>query len=218
MPEKLEMPISYFSQSSFGLFMRDPMAWYMQYMVGRVEKKGPALTKGKIFQIAWSDRKYDYAKELKKAGFNSDIARAMKMAVEHPQTVRLPKSKTEKTIIVKGLGLKFPILAQFDGIDEKINLIIENKFGVVWNQKRVDDGVYYDSEGRKQQDWQITWYILVYYIKYGRMPEFLLQSYNGKHGVPTQLWAKRTMYDLDKLVSDINYAYDRVMARNFDKI
>ena len=193
------------------------MEWYMQYMVARVEKEGEPLTLGKIFQQAMCDKKFDYAKALKEAGFNSDKERIFKRALENRTIVRLPKKNTEKKIIVKGRGLNYPILAQFDGIDTDITLIVENKFGCVWTQQRVDDGIFYDETRTKRQDRQITWYILAYYIKYGVMPRFLLQSFNGKNGALVQLWAERTMFDLDKLVHDINEMVARVEAGDFNK-
>lgn len=216
MPQVLEMPLPYLSNSSFGLFQKDPMAWYKQYFVARVTEESDPMTLGAIFQDAWCDKKYDYPTRLKDAKFNSDKARAMRNSLQHSQTIRLPKSKTERTIIVKGHGLKYPIMAKFDGLDTTADLIVENKWGVVWNQKRVDDGLYYDQDKKQRQDRQITWYILAYLIKYKRMPKFLLQSFNGKNGIPNHFWATRTAFDLDKLVFDINSMVDRVRAGDFN--
>lgn len=192
------------------------MEWYQQYFVARVTEESAPMNLGRVFQDAWCDPKYDYVAALKKLGFNGDKARAMKTSLEHPQTVRLPKRKTEKTFIVKGHGLKYPIMVKADGLDTDVDLIIENKWGAVWTQKRVDDGLYYDQDKKQRQDRQITWYILGYYIKYGRLPKFLLQSFNGKNGIPNHLWAKRTAYDLDKLVFDINSMVDRIEAGDFN--
>lgn len=188
----------------------------MQYMVGRVERVGKKMSLGKIFQMAWCDKKYDYTLALKQNGFNSDEARAMRNALAHERTVRLPKSKTEKSITVIGRGLNYPILIQLDGCDPDANLIVENKWGATWTQKRVDDGLYYDENKVQRQDRQITWYMLGYWIKYRRMPKFLLQSFNNKNGIPTHLWAKRYEYDLDKLVHDINAMVARVEAGDFE--
>lgn len=216
MAGKLKLPLPYISNSSFALFQIDPMAWYQQYYVARVREDSKPMTLGSIFQEAWCNPKYDYVRALHAAGFNGDKARAMKTSLEHKQTVRLPKSKTEKTIIVKGAGLKYPIMAKFDGLDPDATLIVENKWGAVWTQKRVDDGLYFDQDKKQRQDRQITWYILAYKIKYGRLPKFLLQSFNGKNGIPNQFWAKRTLYDLDKLVFDINSMVDRIEAGDFN--
>lgn len=174
------------------------------------------MTLGSVFQDAWCDPKYDYVAALKSAGFNSDKARAMRNSLQHHQTVRLPKRKTERTIIVKGHGLKYPIMAKFDGLDTDATLIVENKWGVVWSQKRVDDGLYYDQDKKQRHDRQITWYILAYLIKYGTIPKFLLQSFNGKNGIPNHFYATRSAYDIDKLVFDINSMVDRVRAGDFN--
>ena len=198
------MPEPYVSNSSFSLWNKDRTAWYLQYMVAREERKGEKMTLGKIFQEAWCDKKYDYVKELKKHGFTSDKARAIKNALSHPRTIRLPKGKTEKEILVKGRGLLWPILAKLDGADTEANLIVENKWGKKWTQKRVDTGIYHDENAVQRVDYQITWYILAYYLKYRKIPRFVLQSFNEKNGIPEQLWAKRYQFDLDRLILEIN--------------
>lgn len=214
---KLKMPLPYLSHSAFALFQRDPMAYYEQYYVGRFQEEKEPMTVGKIFQKAWCDPKYNYVEALKKAGFNGDKARAIKTALEHPATVRLPKKLTEKQRIVTGRGLEYPILAQFDGEDVDANLLVENKFGVAWTQDRVNNGEYYDSEGVKRRDRQLTWYTLVYWIKYRKFPKFLLQSFNGKHGAPNKFWVKKYAVDLDILVNDINNMVARILAGDFEK-
>ena len=65
---KLKVPRPYVSNSQFSLFTRDPMEYYEQYFVAGIEKEGEPLTIGKIFQQAWCDKKYDYAKALEEAG------------------------------------------------------------------------------------------------------------------------------------------------------
>jgi hypothetical protein len=214
---KLKMPLPYLSHSAFALFNRDPMAYYEQYYVARYQEERAPMTLGKIFQLAWCDPKYDYAEALKKAGFTSDKARAIKTALEHPATIRLPKKLTEKSITIKGRGLEYPILAQLDGLDPEANLIVENKFGVPWTQERVNNGMYRDSEGVEHRDRQLTWYTLVYWIKYRKYPKFLLQSFNGKHGAPNKFWVKKYSVDLDMLIHDINSMVARVTAGDFEK-
>lgn len=214
---KLKLPRPYISNSQFNLFTRDPMEYYEQYFVAGIQEEREPLTIGKIFQKAWCDKKYDYAKELEKAGFTSDKARAIKTALEHPATIRLAKGKTEKTLIVQGRGLTYPILAQIDGIDLDINFVIENKFGIPWTQERTDSGMYYAQNGKRYQDRQLTWYILAYHIKYRRFPKFLLQSFNGKHGAPNKFWVIKYVVDLDMLVRDINNMVALVEAGDFEK-
>lgn len=199
------MPLPYLSFSAFDLYQRDPIEFYQQYFVCRVDRATAKMTLGKIFQEAWSDPKYDYKKALKSAGFTSNYERIVRTALEHPRTVRLPKNKCEKKYIVKGRGLAYPIMGVFDGDDVGKKTIIENKFGAVWSQDTVT------------KHKQITWYMLVNKIKRGYMPKFLLQSYNAKNGIPKHYWAKRYEFDLDKLVQEINTMVARVQAGDFEK-
>ena len=204
MPKKLKMPLPYLSYSAWDLYLRDPMEFYMQYFVGRVDKATDKMTLGKIFQEAWSDPKYNYIKELRDAGFTSNWARIIKTALEHPQTIRLPKRKCEKKLIVQGLGLNWPVMGIFDGDDEDARLIVENKFGAPWNQARADEAK------------QLTWYAMVCKIKRGYIPKQVLQSINSKTGIPSQYWTRRTNFDIDKLVGEINEMIANVEAGNFE--
>lgn len=211
------MPLPYLSKSAFELYEKDPMEYYEQYFVARVYEESEAMTLGTIFQEAWCDPKYNYKKALKEAGFNSDKARAIENALNHPATIKLPKKKTEKSVTVQGRGLRYPVLAQFDGLDPDINLIVENKFGAVWTQDRVNSSVYYDKDRKQRKDRQLTWYTLVYWIKYRKFPKFLLQSFNGRNGIPNKFWVKKYAADLDMLVADINNMVTRVQSGDFEK-
>lgn len=217
---KLKLPLPYISHSSFALFHFDPLEWYQQYYVARVDKQTDPMTLGKIFQLAWSDPKFDYAKALKKEGFTSDKARIIKQALNNPEVIRLPKKLTEKEIVVQGRGLTYPILAQLDGEDQISHLIVENKFGMVWKQERLDTGEYWLADGPRKglcRDRQKTWYMLAFYLKYRKKPKFLLQSFNGKNGQLTKLWGHSTMYDFELLINDINNMVTRIEAGDFEK-
>ena len=217
---KLKLPLPYISHSSFSLFQWDPLEWYQQYYVARVEKKSEPMTLGKIFQLAWSNPKFDYTEALKAEGFTSDKARIIKQALENKEVIRLPKGLTEKELIVQGRGLNYPILAQLDGEETNADLIVENKFGVVWKQERLDTGIYWLGDGPRTglcRDRQKTWYMLAYYLKHKKKPKFLLQSFNGKNGQLTKLWGKSTMYDFDLLINDINNMVTRIEAGDFEK-
>lgn len=201
--KKLKMPLPYLSYSAFDLYLRDPIEFYKQYYVGRVDSATPKMVLGKVFQEAWSDPKYDYAEELRKAGFTADAERAVRTALTHPQTVRLKKSKCEKEYTVQGRGLKYPIKGIFDGEDREAQLIVENKFGAPWNQYTVNKSK------------QLTWYILITTIKHGYTPKVLLQSFNSKNGLPTHFWVTRSVFELDKLVNDINKVVERIESADF---
>lgn len=202
---ELKLPKPYISHSQFTLFKRDPMAYYEQYFVARLDEPTEKMTLGKIFQKAWCDKKYPYEQELKKAGFTSDKLRVIKTALEHPATLKIQKSKTEQQFTVKDPAIDYPILAQLDGLDKDIRLIIENKMGQPWNQARVDT------------DTQVTWYMLCYKIKYRQMPKFLLQSFNSRNGIPNKFWGKRYKVDFDRLISEINGMVTRIKAGDFEQ-
>lgn len=198
------MPLPYLSYSAFWLFQKDPMEYYKQYFICRVDEATPQMMLGKIFQEAWSDPKYDYVAALKEAGFTSDKARIIKTALENKDTLRLPKKKCEKKYTVQGMGLAYPIMGIFDGEDLDARLQIENKFGRHWNQAMADESK------------QITWYALVCYIKHGYIPKQVLQSFNSNNGQPKQFWTKRYMFDLDKLVIEINKMVEKVQRGEFE--
>jgi hypothetical protein len=198
------MPLPYLSYSAWDLYNRDPMAYFQQYYVGRVDKPTLKMTLGKIFQEAWCDPKYDYIAELRRVGFTSDYERIMKTALEHPQLVRLPKKNTEKKYTVTGHGLKYPIMAIYDG-EGVPPILVENKFGAVWNERRV------------RESKQLVWYSLVYLIKRGKLPKILLQSVNSKNGIPTHYWIRHTILEVDVLVSEINRVVDKIQAGDFEQ-
>lgn len=217
---KLKLPLPYISHSSFALFQFDPLEWYQQYYVARVDKQSEPMTLGKIFQLAWSNPKYNYAKALEDEGFTSDKARVITTALANPEVIRLPKKLTEKELIVQGRGLNYPILAQLDGEDTNAQLIVENKFGIPWKQDRLDTGVYWLGDGKRDglcRDRQKTWYMLAYYIKHRKKPKFVLQSFNKNNGQLTKLWGHSTAYDFDLLIKDINDMVTRIEAGDFEK-
>lgn len=202
---KLQMPLPYISHSQLWLFEHDPEEYYQQYFVARVDEPTDKMIFGKIFQEAWSDPKCNWRQQLKDAGFNGDKTRVIETALAHKETVRLPKSKTEKRVKVKHPDVPIPLLAIFDGKDDDRTVIVENKMGLVWKKDRVES------------DAQLTWYILCYKLKYGRVPKLLLQCFNARNGIPTKFWVKRTQKDFDDLITRINNMITRVEAGDFTK-
>jgi len=202
---KLKLPKPYISPSQFMLFNRDPMAYYEQYFVARIDEATTKMTFGKIFQKAWCDKKYNYEKALQEHGFTSDKIRVIKTALTHPETIRLSKNKTEKTIRIKHPDIigGYELLCILDGLDD--DLIIENKMGAWWTGQRVEDSV------------QLTWQIMSFYIKYEKMPTCLLQSFNSNNGIPRLILAKRTKQDFQNLITDINSMITRIEAGDFEK-
>lgn len=199
---KIKPPLKYISHSQFWLFNNNPAEYYQQYYIARVDQPTDKMIFGKIFQEAWSDPKYDYKTELKKAGFTPSKELVIERALQHPDTKRLPVSKTEKKVYAKGLGLNYQIMGILDGFSD--GEIIENKTGKVWSKKMVDESD------------QITWYSLLVYIKYGYMPKFRLQSFNSNNGMPTIYVGKRKVGQLKELVKRINSMVARIEAGDFN--
>ena len=201
---KLKLPKPYISPSQLMLFERDPMAYYEQYFVARIDAPTQKMTFGKIFQEAWCDKKYNYEKELQKHGFTSDKLRVIRTALSHPDTIKMAKSKTEKTITIKHPDIKdYKLLCILDGLDR--NEITENKMGVWWTEKTVQESV------------QLTWQMMSFYIKNKKMPKLRLQSFNANNGFPRIFWAKRTKADFDNLVLRINSMITKIESGDFEK-
>lgn len=205
MSNKLKLPVPYISHSQFWLFEKDPMAYYEQYFVARVDEPTPKMTFGKIFQEAWSDKKYNWRKALQDGGFTSDKVRVIENALSHPDAVRLPKSKTEIKITVDHPKVGHPLLSIMDGLELDKKKITENKMGVWWSQKTVDEST------------QLTWYLMSCYLKYGKMFTLLLQSFNANNGIPHVFKVKRSKADFDALVERINSMITRIEAGDFEK-
>ena len=203
---KLKLPKPYISHSQFYLFIRDPMAYYEQYFVGRVDEPTPKMVFGKIFQEAWSDKNYDYEKALQENGFTSDKLRVIKTALTHSETFKLPKNKTEIKLEIQHPDIAdYKLLGFLDGLEKNIHTITENKMGVWWTEKTV------------QESTQITWYMMSYYVKYGKMPKLRLQSFNANNGIPRIFWAKRKVLDFKFLIENINSMIARIEASDFEK-
>ena len=201
----MKLPLPYISQSQFWLFNNDPEEYYQQYYVARRQQPTKKMIFGSIFQEAWCDKAYNYKKKLRQAGFTPDYERVIKTALEHPNTLRLPKSQTEKRFKVQGMGLKHPILAILDGFDKANKHIIENKMGIVWNQQRVDEAT------------QVTWYALSCYLEFGFIPRLTLQSFNSRNGQVAVIKTKRTKEDFKFLIEAINDMHDRIIAGDFQE-
>ena len=203
---KLKLPLPYISHSQFWLFENDPMEYYQQYFVCRIDEPTDKMILGKVFQEAWSDPKYPWRDKLKEAGFNGDKVRVIETALAHKEAVRLAKNKTEKRLEIEHPDVAdYKLLSIMDGLELDIHTITENKMGKWWTQKTVEEST------------QITWYMMSYYVKYGKMPKLRLQSYNGNNGIPRVFWAKRTKADFDALITRINNMVTRIEAGDFAK-
>lgn len=203
---KLKLPLPYISHSQFWLFENDPMEYYQQYFVARVDEPTDKMIFGKIFQEAWSDPKYNWRKALKEAGFNGDKTRVIENALSHKETYRLPKSKTEIKLEIQHPDIAdYKLLGFLDGLEKNKHTITENKMGAWWTEKTVKEST------------QITWYMMSYYVKYGKIPKLRLQSFNANNGIPHIFWAKRTKADFADLITRINNMITRIEAGDFEK-
>lgn len=202
---KLEMPRPYVSPSQLMLFERDPMEYYQQYFVAKVDMATDKMTFGKIFQEAWCDPKYNYEKELTKAGYTSDYVRVIKAALANPATIKMPKAMTETEITVKTDKMLWPMLCILDGLNPKLKTVVENKMGAWWSEKMVKESL------------QLTWQMMSVKIDHGFKPKLLLQTFNAKSGIPRLFVAKRTESDFDALVERVNNMVTKVQAGDFTK-
>jgi hypothetical protein len=202
---KLKMPCPYVSYSQLALFERDPLEYYQQYFVARVDYATDKMNFGKIFQEAWCDPKYNYQKALQEAGFTSDYVRVIKTALSHPKTIKFPKIMTEHRITVKTDKMLWPMLAILDGFDKSKKLICENKMGIWWTDKMVKESP------------QITWQMMSIKIQHGFMPKEILQSFNSRTGEPRLFVAKRNKKDFDDLIIRVNNMVTKVQAGDFNK-
>lgn len=202
----LKPPRPYFSHSQFALFNRNPEEYYQQYYISPIDNATPKMTLGKIFQEAWCDPEYDYEKMLREIGYTPDYARAMRTALEHPDTVRVDKKDTEKILKAKGMGLECTLLSKMDALvgTKKLPAIIENKYGkpLTVEQVRVND--------------QFTWYMLTVYLKLGVIPRMRVQSFNSKNGIPTIHHITRTKDDFRALIERINSSWTRIVKNDFN--
>ena len=198
----MKMPLPYISYSAWSLYLEDPTEYFSQYFVCRVDKPTIKMKIGKIFQEAWCDRSYDFEKRLKEEGATSDIARAMKRALDSKDTIRLEKSETEKKYIVRHAKLKHPIIAIFDG--ETKRTIIENKYGTPWSKKMAEESK------------QLVWYSLVYKIRNGVMPQIILQTFSAKNGSVRQFKIKHKEWEIEQMIEEINAVVDRIKSGDFE--
>jgi len=203
--KKLEMPCPYVSYSQLALFERDPLAYYEQYFVARVDWANEKMTFGKIFQEAWCDKKYNYEKELTKAGYTSDYVRVIKAALTNQATIKMPKIMTETKITVKTDKMLWPMLCILDGFNPKLKTVIENKMGAWWSEKMVKESA------------QLTWQMMSVKIDLGFKPKHLLQTFNSKSGIPRLFVVKRTKNDFNDLVERVNIMVTKVQAGDFTK-
>jgi hypothetical protein len=220
----MKPPRRYLSHSQFALFNVDPEKYFQDYYVSKIdildddevlESTKQKINLGKIFQLAWCDPEYNYAAALIKAGYTPDFTRAIRTALEHRQTMHVPKSRTEVIMRAKGLGLDCTILSKMDGMQQtshtrrgrttKDVLIVENKYGKTLSADQV-----------KMND-QFTWYMLTVYIKLGVMPRMLVQSFNSCTGIPTIYDVRRNKADFKSLIERINSTWARIVKNDYTK-
>lgn len=199
----MKLPATYISYSQWWLFTNKPKEYYQQYYVAKLDKPTPKMILGTIFQEAWCDKAYNYKKALKKHGFTREQERVIETALNHPQTIRIPKAQTEITFVIKGMGLKYPIMVKADGFVKKDKHLIENKMGRIWTKEEVETAP------------QLTWYALGVFLKEGFIPELTLQSFNSRNGIPTVWKTKRTKEDFKFLIESINDMHDSIVSGDF---
>lgn len=180
----------YLSYSQISCYLYDPMEYYRRYILGLQSEPTEPMKFGSIVHRALAESRYDWGKALRKEGFTPDYNRVLASALG--QIDRPPIR--EKKIVVEHEPID--LLAIFDGLDDGI---IEYKTcSSHWNQSRVDE------------DLQLSFYSLVYYKHFGKMPKIKLISINSRNGSVKQFSTKRYKKDFPELQEKIEFVYQGI--------
>lgn len=200
----------YVSYTQLELLLRDPEEYEKRYVLGLKEEPTEAMTFGKIFQRAWADRTFNYARACAREGLTSDKARIIKTALAQPGIIRVSYKQADESGMTKVLLEHEPInlMANFDGVIEKEMTIIENKTGHPWGQDRVEESL------------QLTMYAYVAHKKFNwplDKMKIVLQSFDGYNGKMRQFVTTRSKVDFDDLLDKIQYFYEETIRRGWRK-
>lgn len=190
---KLKLPKGYISFSQMNLYLWDPREYYEQYILGKnfmaeLRKtdidRWDKITLGSIFQEAWADPRINWRRRLKSEGFTANKERIIKTALDQKNLMTMATSKCDKEIRTNFEGI--PLIIKPDGFDKEKRILLENKFGAIRSQEKVDE------------DNQISFYCLGIKLLFGWIPEtIILQSVNDRTGKVEPVKTKRTKADLD---------------------
>lgn len=185
------MPRKAISWSSYSLFRRSVAQWIKVYIYG-FKFESEAILFGRKFAEALEAGGHETG--------DADVDFALAFMPRYP--------KVEHKIDVR--FRKVAMHGRPDGCDIKRHLIGEYKTGKVeWTQSRVD------KEG------QLTWYAMVYYLKYGVIPKLELHWYDTQNRMVKTFKTTRTMTQVLLMANDavrVNGEMIKVCEAEYSKL
>jgi hypothetical protein len=156
---------------------------------------------GGIAEKAFSIEGFDFTAELEKEGFTPDYVRILQDAVKNMPRYKDNNIKVGTDYFLD--GKKIRLYGVFDAIDNEI--IIERKFGTVWNQTDVQNSI------------QLSFYWLLYLLKNGKEPKkIILYSCNSKNGKVIKYETTRSQNDIEKLNQLILFAWNGITNQIYE--
>ncbi len=212
----------YYSYSRLWCYLRDPEEYYTKYVMGLWDPPNPKMLLGTIFSDAYSQREfsekdpslaYDWKLALKHPEkyyksvpegitYTLDYERKMNNALESQNMVQAKRKECEQTILLDLENLS--LQAKNDAYVESKNLVIENKYGILWNEERVNT------------DDQLTFYSYVVFKKFGKIPIVRLQSVNSANGSVQAFEISKKEKEFEELEKKIMYAYNGIQKEIYD--
>jgi len=182
----MKPPKNYISYSQLCLFLEDREEYFNRYYRNIKREPNEKMQFGKLAHKVLEDRTF----------IVSNLTDKQNKIIEKIRTEIPITEQCEVKIEVEYKPIN--LLAIFDGIQG--DTIVEYKTGQLWNQKRVDEHL------------QLTFYSLVYWSKYKKMPRLKLISISSASGAIRTFWTARTYEDIKDLQDKINYFYSEIKS------
>lgn len=175
-------PREYLSWTQFDTFKRSPEQYRKVYLLGQ-KFESPAMDFGKRFA--------DALEHGGKATGDPDIDFALDLLP------RYPKHEHEIRVVTRGLVL----MGKMDAYDPKKLLVAEYKTGkATWTQDRVD------------KHGQLTFYTMLHYLKYGKMPkEWVLHWYDTANTDITTYRTARTLTQVLEMTAEARRVWEGII-------
>lgn len=174
-------PRKYLSWSSFTLFKRSPASWVKVYIYGE-KVETEAMRFGTRFA------------EALEAGGGETGDRDIDFALAF--LPRYPKAEYKIEVRTRGVVLH----GRLDGCDTKKHVVGEYKTGKTpWDQKRVD------------QEGQLTWYALLYFLKHGKIPSIELTWYDTENRTVKTFKTVRAMIHILAMAAEARTVWQQIV-------
>lgn len=196
---------SYLSWSQLYLYRKDPNEYFVQYVMGVKQPPTPAMMLGSLIHRAigdnWDAKKLEM--QMKGEHYTSDyirtgisiLSKAPRYPLQEERIVLEPSAHN---------GLKVPVMAILDGLDDVLNKIGEHKTtSSGWSQQQVDE---HD---------QLTLYDLVCYYKYNKIFLNELNVLNVNNGKVKTYISTRSEKQILDLRDEINATYEDLVRRGW---